>query len=186
MRIPKLAKIENVASRDASRLNLMNPYLDVAKKRIMATDGHAMAIVPVEVDPDDHSGPITAEALKAARKATGRSVDVASLMVNGAQVVPMGATFPRPVDCSFPPVDQVIPDHGSDAIRVSFNPWLFLRAVEAMGVDSEMPVILSFQAKPDDGGERLTPIKVTTDNGGAFAVVMPCRIGGGDTKRKRR
>jgi len=54
MKLPE-AKIELAASDEASRYTLQAVKLDVEHKRIMATDGHILAIVPCEVSPDDHS-----------------------------------------------------------------------------------------------------------------------------------
>lgn len=181
MKFPKNAKIEKCASRDISRAHLVNPYLDVKGSRLVATDGHAMAIVTVEVGSDDHDGPVTSEALQAARKAIPKhGGDMAEINVNGSQAIPGGATFPRPAAVSFPPVDAVIPTYGEDAIRISFNPWLLLRAVEAIGADSkiEAPIVLTFASKPDKNGERCDPMRVDCDGAAGYAVVMPCRVGG--------
>lgn len=179
MKFSKDTKIEKVASRDISRASLVNPYLDVKGKRLLATDGHTMAVVRVEVGPDDHDGPVTAEALAAARKAVPRGHDDAFLNVNGAQIVPDGPTFPRPAAVSFPPVDAVIPTYGDDAIRVSFNPFLLLRACEAIGVEREASIVLTFTRENDRNTGKpvvLAPIKVECERAAGFAVVMPCRI----------
>ena len=182
MNFPKGAKIEKAASRDISRATLLNPYLDTKNARLVATDGHCMAVVRVEVGPDDHDGPVTAEALAAARKSVPKGHDMAELNVNGSQAIPGGATFPRPANVSFPPVDQIVPDYGPDAIRISVSPALLMRACEAIGAASDKPIILTFSGKVDKNGERCEPIKVTTESDFGFAIVMPCRIGGAPRK----
>lgn len=174
MNFPKNAKIEKVASTDISRPSLVNPYLDVERKALVATNGHAMVMVPVGIDDGDHAGPVSSEALQAARKAAGKSNDMASISVNGAQVIPGGPTFPRPPEVEFPKYTAVIPEYPDECVRISFNPWLLMQVVEAMGVDKGLPIILTL-ASVDKSG-TLDPIKVTRDDGGAYGVIMPCRI----------
>ena len=54
MKIPN-TKFEKCAAeaRNDPRTYLSQPWLDVDKKRLLTTDGHVMAVIPVEVDDDD-------------------------------------------------------------------------------------------------------------------------------------
>lgn len=46
MNIAREYEVERVVSKDTSRTYLCHCYLDVEKQRLVATDGHAMAVEP--------------------------------------------------------------------------------------------------------------------------------------------
>ena len=89
MRLP-VGKIEQAASTEESRKPLSTSYtlkavkLDVETKRMMATDGHILAIVPVEVDATDHSGLLSVDSMKQIRAMQRRSKPIpVNIAVNG-------------------------------------------------------------------------------------------------------
>jgi len=61
-------EIELAASKDQCREVITNVQLDKENNCLVATDGKVLAIVPVETDTEDISGPISPEAFKSARK----------------------------------------------------------------------------------------------------------------------
>jgi hypothetical protein len=96
MRFDRRLKPELIACQDVTRENLSHVELDTTSKRLVATNGHSMIVVPVEVDEEDTSGAVTERALDAARRvAKERKLDEAEIKVNGSLGVE-GATYDRP------------------------------------------------------------------------------------------
>lgn len=174
MKISKAAKIEEVASRDLTRVNLYEPFLDVEHKRLMACDGHALAVVPVETEEGDVTGKITSAALKAARAKNALGPDGAAyIQANGSLRLPIsGQTFTRPDFVAFPTVEQVIPTLDPDtSLAISFNPDLLLRLCRALGVERDRPIVMRFNTGTDQ------PFTVEAGSApGALGVLMPVRI----------
>lgn len=169
-------KPELCVSADATRPHLRYVELDVARQRMCATDGHMLAIVPCVPDEHDVSGPLTADALKAARKASKGLPP--ELTANGAQAIPAtGVTFPRPTRderAPFPPVDQVMPSGDRSSARVALNPAYLLKLAQAIGAGE--CVELRFALDNDGRIAHLDPI-VAIGKHGATGVLMPCRLG---------
>lgn len=164
---------ELAASDDTTRDHLCHVELDVAGKRMIATDGHRLVVVACEPDADDVSGPVTEDALKAARKLAGRSQGDAFLHANGTLVTYGGPTFPRPSrETPFPTVDRVVPkgmnegDKGTHTFRV--NARYIAEIAKAMGTEN-----IAITVKTRDA---LAPIMVRPcGDDAAFALVMPVR-----------
>ena len=62
------------------RVQIRDPHLDVENKCLVATDGHKLIRIPVEVSPADTSGPVPLDAIKDARK---RKLESAEIVCNG-------------------------------------------------------------------------------------------------------
>ena len=177
MKIPKNCLIERVASTDKTRLVLAHPYLDVERKTLVATNGCALVALPVEIDPGDTSGPITIDALAAARK-VGRKGELATILAGTDQKLINQATCPRANDINYPDWTRVMP-RNPGKIRISFNAHLLVDITKAMGCTD---VILEFD-------DATSPIKVTPGKSkscwsispscsGAVGVLMPIKLPG--------
>ena len=167
------------------------------KGELAATDGCKLIVLPVEVEPHDTDGFITADALKAARKAgraTRRHGGIVRIVANGSQAVydrpaedypeaeanskPPAVTMPRPTDGEFPKLDAVIPSPFDDEKRttVGLNAEFLAELQEALGASS---VILSFARRDDGTIDPACPILVTSgrtrENG--VGVLVPVQIG---------
>lgn len=173
-------KPELCACADETRVALQHVELDTEKKRLLATDGHRLVVVPCGVDIGDTRGPIPEAALVAARKAAKKAKHpTAQVVCNGAVKAPVaGQSFDRPNDRAFPPVDEVIPRDRKPTIAL--NAKYLKEIADAIG-SSDGIVVLSL-GDPEDpivvwgtvGGSRgATPLDGARD---AFAVLMPCRI----------
>jgi hypothetical protein len=181
MKIDLSYLIEKCASSDVARPNLVNAYYEPAKKRIAATNGHILAVCPVVPCDGDVEGPISAEALKAARKGAKLNNGDVVITANGTLSVPHGATFPRPSAVTFPPIDSVIPDQrpGQEGtISLTFNPHLLLDLVNAIGVGKNESVTLTVTKKGLTGkyaGQEAIHVEPNQAGNGAFGVLMPVR-----------
>jgi hypothetical protein len=185
MRVPS-AEIERVAGKNDIRYYLNYIHFDRDKRNLVATNGHALACITLaedEVLPEDTSGAITEEALKAAVKAAkcsrGRA-PAEMLKVNGALEIPDGPTFPRPTEeqaGKFPDYERVIPNMDQlPGKTLTFNIDLLANLAKAIC------------DKPKSTGTQIItlhlpwhsnqPIVVTPEFGeidGRIGVLMPAR-----------
>lgn len=184
MRYPKAARLELAASKDDTRPHLNQVYLDVeaVPPVLVATSGHVLALVPVELHPDDVTGPIALDALADARKAAGRGADaVCELRApeGGTRSVD-GVIRPRGGE-DFPPYKRVMVDYDGqkDCVSIGLDAKLLWELAQALGCKKDDGVVvLTF---PQDTS-KIDPIQVRRDSlaKGADAVrgiLMPCRLG---------
>ena len=136
MRLPE-HRIEEIPSKDKTRYALNFIKLDVEKQRLLASDGKMMAVVPLEKtdnDPDDKTGPLTVEAIKAARKRQNRQGDGTHyLLANGDQRLPKsGLTFDRPEEVTFPDFDAVDVKRPDGPCTIALDAELLFRLAKAI------------------------------------------------------
>jgi hypothetical protein len=139
-----------------------------------------MVVVPIVAGKSDKTGPVSPEALKAARKFAGKASEV-EFSANGHIELVNGATFPRTDRGQFPPTEQVIPAYkrGTDGtLTVGLNVKYLLALAEALGADKKHPVVHITIQIPTKGADMLDPYVVTTSCGRdeAFGVLMPTRV----------
>lgn len=165
MKAPK-AKLENVCekARKGARVYLTAPYLDVAKARLVATNGHALVIHPVEIDAGDTSGHVPIDALKAAGGKRGGG----SIALNGSATVG-GVQYPRPDLGQYPDVDRVIPAKPETPPTVIFDAELLLKLAQAM-TDRKAIVRVWVGKKPGDA----LRVEAVHAADGVVGVLMPC------------
>lgn len=175
MQMPNL-KIEGVvASKNDVRLNLQEPYLDVENRRMVATNGHAAVVVPVEIEDGDTSGHISVESIIAARKVAPerkRQHKTIRVAANGTLVLNNGASFPRSILGTYPNIDMVIPQRTYDTISIDAERLLEL--AQAICLQGETPMVTIHLSEDRNSGMRVERLKGDSDKG-AFGVIMPCR-----------
>jgi hypothetical protein len=183
---PELA----VASKYAVRPQLEHAWLDTAKKRLAATNGHIMILIPCEIDDGDTDGFVSVAAIEWARarlrdKGVGNDIQIAC----GDRLACDGASFDRPTveHCTaFPPVDQAMPDQrpgdaGSVTFAVDAN--YIKRLANALGDgrdDEDRVAMVKLTMKLPAHGEPMhTPLLVTSNDdepGDAIGALMPCKV----------
>ena len=166
MKIPSACKVEAIASTDETRPFIGHPFLTGSK--LVATNGQALVVIPIELSEGDADGYVTAAALKLARKGS----DNPEIRCNGTLTLSDGTQLPRPgaQGKPFPDYRQCVPkDPPTLAIAFSVKN---LRALgDALGAqhlvleikDATSPVIV----RP--AGYRV-PVQE------AFGVLVPYRI----------
>jgi DNA polymerase III sliding clamp (beta) subunit (PCNA family) len=172
MLLPK-SKIELVAAKNDCRFYLNDPYFDAEGKRLIATNGHVLAIIPVEETDGDVSGPVSRDAIAAARKAT-KEIPAVSLTEEHEEVL-LGPQFKRTqLTQQFPDVDRVIPDVQEEP-HICFNPEYLLNLWKALQPDTRNKklVKLTFQTKPDGTIDPNGSFKVTVEGEDGVGVIMP-------------
>lgn len=175
MKIHKDCKIELAASKDASRYVITEPYLDMTQEPVMvATNGAILAVVPVETEKGDVSGFVTAEALKAERKAK------LGMLCNGELKVAGGPSFFRPDNGAFPNWRTVLPDKDREVVfQVGINVKMLWELCQAIGCETAR-----LEFNDNLGGIVVKPTSVHSPhypskpcaNENAYGVIMPTRL----------
>jgi len=197
MRLNRRFSPWKVASKDITRQHLTHCYLDVEKQKLVATNGNAMAVVPVDElsqspgpCPNDESGFVSVAALEQAKKLTPKSLDGVILSANGQHVFLGGATMPRakaePLE--FPPWERVVPSYrrgSAGTVTIGVDPTMLATLAKAIG--EERAVSLTFPSPSSCPNcdhyseqlghvEMLDPIRVEGSSGEAFGLLMPVRL----------
>lgn len=137
---------------------------------LMATNGHALAVIPATLDHADTVGPISVEAWKAACKATKKGADV-DLSVNSVITLKSGLQFPRPEPAGLVPKwDRIMPK-GEPVFTVALNANLLANLATALG-DNSHGVTLEFFDRTGMGAIRVTPCDPQTP-AGTVGLLMP-------------
>jgi DNA polymerase III sliding clamp (beta) subunit (PCNA family) len=170
MQFDKSHDLSGIIAKKDSRTYLNAAHLDVDGSRLVATDGHKLVCVPVTIEDGDTSGPVTAEAIKAAIKAAGRT-GYAAIACNGSLAVANGPSFPRPGDLGeFPGFDRIIPKEGTAQIGINAE---YLAAIQkAAGAKG---IGLQFALNADGSIDASSAVRVHC-GAGVIAVVMPMRL----------
>lgn len=167
MQIDRKYKIEKCVSADPSRETLLNIY--VSKKHAVATNGHVLAMVPIEKEKGDTDGWITPDTLKLARKVTPKALGTVHIGLNGAQVLPDGTTIPRPTEATPPDATNIIKAAKEDRkFTVGINASYLQSISEALGTDE---LVLSFSTP-----NSAILVKPLRDDSESLALLMPVRV----------
>ena len=180
MKIPN-TKFDKCADPKGGRPNLREPWLDAAKARLVATNGHVMAVIPVEVDENDVTGHVPMDAVKAARKVTKRDP---YLLLEATDANVYGDRYPRGDLGKYPNVDQIIDhlDDGQGEADIVLDAKLLYDLAQAM-IDCKTTeparVRLYFKRYANGNVSEGAAIRVEPMGPGsvpgAFGVIMPCR-----------
>ncbi len=174
MKVPNTL-IEKAAAKKDVRVNLNNPYLDTKKKRLIATNGHIAAFVPVEVSAKDISGPVPAEVLKAARRAAKHFIVADGpeiICAKATLAVTNGPSFPRPeLDSKFPNVDQVVPKT-KGWIKVGLDAQLLIDLALAIG-EGKYKTHVCLHIDPKNSQTAAVYVSNKSDR---YGVIMPMRL----------
>jgi len=174
MKLPNNCKIEAVASKDTYRIQTSAAYLQGDK--LIATNGRAIVVLPVEREEHDTDGYIPAKALAAARKLAKR--DMAHLAANGCITLKDGSTMPRDNlgGAVFPNWQQCVPKEPeqSHPVRIGFNVKLLAEIAAAMGTET-----VCIRIQDEKSPIMVYPTGATRMNEAspnAVGVLMPVRL----------
>ena len=169
MKLPK-GKVERCVSDDPSRLAFTECHLIVRNKAefqqgdLVATDGKILAIVPVDLHPDDTAGQVSLDAIALARKTekawkhASPSVASSMLRLNGEAIITEPRTgaetkTPRALhpELSYPDVDAVTPDPADEKFThvVYLNANLLSKLAQAISEDGEIVALFFDFAGPE-------------------------------------
>ena len=170
MKIHKNNKIELVASTDATRHILCNPYLDGTT--LVATDGRRLVAIPVELGENDCDGYISKQALKDSRKI---KKDIVDITANGSLKFTTKdgeVTLQRPEKENYPDWKRAIPNfEGKPVVKACFNAKFLYEMAQALGSTNDS-VEITFT-------DVTSPIMVKanmTATPNAYGVLMPVKV----------
>lgn len=160
MKFLKKCAIAKILPKDVARPYLNHAWLDVPGARLIATDGAALVILPVDIEEGDKSGFVTAEAIARAVK-WGRKGEYAKYATidtsrEDSLITLDGVSSPRPTveDCgNYPDVDRALKRAITQpgGATVTLDAALLARLQAAMGADG---VALTFQC---DAAGKIDP-----------------------------
>jgi len=177
MKLHKDCKIELVTSKEASRHVITEPYLDMSQDPVLvATNGAAIAVIPVEVCADDVPGHVSADALKLMRKSKR---DQAVLAKDWIEVEGVGKVFRSDLG-KFANWRSVVPDKDREAaFSVGLNIKMLWELCQAIGCETAR---LEFKdnlegvlVRPTSVHSPHHPSKICADEN-AYGVIMPTRL----------
>jgi DNA polymerase III sliding clamp (beta) subunit (PCNA family) len=176
VKFAKKLKPEMFRSTHEFRAHLRELHLDVEGKNLVATDGHRIIVIPVDVERGDKSGPITEDAMRAARGHEDKGTDLARIEakrelrtgINGK-----GPKFLRPKsDVSFPVYKNVIKQPKGQTVTFGVNPQYLLDCAKAMGVEN-VRVTVVLEAKHEHSLNPLFVRSLDANKSDGLCVVMP-------------
>jgi hypothetical protein len=132
MKLHPSIKIEAIVSKDKLRAVIQNPWIDTENGRLVATNGSAMAVIPVELDEEDEPGHVPCDAFKQARKGAKGEI---SMLCNGNVTLPSGAILPRDKSETPPNWQAVMPQDHQVNMKISLNAAMLAQLAEAMGTE---------------------------------------------------
>ena len=135
MKLEKKYQIERAVSKDKARITLLNIHITEDRKRLVATNGQIMVVVPVELNKADDrgNGVIEPSVLVDARKKS-KCNDLLEIDLNETFKHIDNVNVPRSHEPEyFPNFEQVIPKHPIIKSRITFNPKHLMSIVRAIG-----------------------------------------------------
>ena len=193
MKFNKVFHIEKAASTDENRYVLNGVYLDKEEKKLIATDGRRLAMVPCEPDAEDESQIIPSSALQAHRRSRGKKDKVLELTCNGSirYETKEGKAEADKVEGNFPAYKQVLPkwDEGVLSHEFSFNPKFLYELAQALGSPEGVTLKIAIayyderatdvNQLPRDHAIEVTPTPLDSEDKaatkGAKGLLMPVR-----------
>lgn len=160
-------KLDGVVGKDKIRNYISQPYVDVDKKIMVATNGSILSVCPIEPDEGDTSGHIPLEAIKAAIK--GNKFDPC-VKANGNITLESGQTFPREDLGQFPVWNRVIPDKDKAEIVISLDAKQLKALADAICNPGKQSIV-RLHIKDNN-----TSFYVDTGDSDCYGIIMPCRI----------
>jgi hypothetical protein len=170
VRISKDYKPEACASRDAKRVNLYDPYLDVEASRLVSTDGHVMAVLPVEVDKGERSRYLGRNLLKVARQLGEKMVPAE---IDDQEIPVFDVRWPSEQGRKFPEWREVVPRFKrgtAGTTTIQLNARLLKAVADAMG---ESEVALTFEPSEEDEKPGAIVVQPLGERPEAFGLLMP-------------
>lgn len=171
MKLPT-TEIERAAAVGDIRRYLNHVHLDVENKCVAACAGSILAVVPVEVDEGDTTGPITKDAIKLARKGPKKSE--ATVLANGSLRIPLqGVTLDRPTDDgAFPNYQRVLVTE-ENRPTIAFDADLLVELARALNRrDAANNGVRLHLPSTTDGNIKVEPM---WGPAGAVGVLCPMR-----------
>ena len=186
MQLPH-AKIEAAAGTNDIRYYLNVVHVDADKSRLVATDGHILAVHKVDLN-GDKSAIVPVEAFKAARSGGRKEASPIELNPEPETDDPVHADYMvynhrkkdveyfTPIDGIFPNVDRVIPEKPTGPPDIILDAELLVRLQRALTANENNPGVKLWLGEDSLAAIYVEPTRVhANDDPDAFGVIMPMR-----------
>jgi hypothetical protein len=185
MNFDRKYKIQSIVSQDFSRPNITNVFFDKEKKRCVATNGVAMAIIEVSDCDRDVGGQIQPEAFTEAAKKTSKHLPPALDAAKDTVTFPDGCSAPRAHEAQpYPIYERVLPTFDpkdANVVRISFDAALLAKMAKALGASQDFVTLAV-----DLTNLSTAPMLVMVSKGQeAFGVLMPANTADSMDKKAR-
>jgi hypothetical protein len=182
--IDETGQIEKVASAEESRYSVSHVFFDAEKGRLVATNGHAMAIAHVYAEPGEVTGFIPREALAEYRKLlkANRIATAVTIFCNAFTIEIEDKLEGRTISYrrppfskgQFPNYEAVLPKvQGPPAFTLNID--LLKSLAEALGGDPRSKMIAVWPSAGKGKDTRNSAYMVKTSTHGAVGIIMPMR-----------
>ena len=180
MKFDRNAKIEEAVSKDASRYAITEPYFD--GENLVATDGHIMAVIPIDKDKektaDDEKGYIPKAFLKKVRGKAGKYSDlelsISKDKVSGTTKEGYETVDSPLQDATFVSYKNVLIGERKET-SVSFDAEKLFRLSNALGAGGFKSLVLHFKQRENGDIEPLAVVRVTVTGSKNHGVISPRR-----------
>lgn len=150
------------------RKPILGAFVDGTARRIVVTNGSALAIIPIPGDQDASTGLITPDLWKMARakNAKGYFLDWSEGTLNGLPLESQHPQFP------YPNIDNIIPTYEA-AYRITINPDFISDLAASLGHDGKVGFTMEFPNFRNSSKSDVPPIRIQM--GDKSAILMPMR-----------
>ncbi|MFH1997369.1 MAG: hypothetical protein ABII94_01600 [Patescibacteria group bacterium] len=132
MKIESKYKLDKITANDSSRPAMNHVFIE--DNIAVATNGHVLAIVPVEIEEGDTGGILSKDSFVAARKLAKKNNDL-QIKLNGTEELIDGTQRPR-LDLKYPDYKLAIQDYsGEETRKICLNAKYLYELSQALGTD---------------------------------------------------
>jgi DNA polymerase III sliding clamp (beta) subunit (PCNA family) len=164
--------------KDSLRTALTGVYFDKQRSQLVATDGHVLAISPVEDCKDDHSCIIPAKAYSETLKTKTPCITTLSSIPKDIRAMQKDSIeIYKPIKEQYPRYEMVLPKEGKPLFKLGLNAKLLYKLSQALG-DDQLTLTFTNHNMKDRNGYLTTDsaIKVTALDQDSTGLIMPMRV----------
>ena len=187
MKIPRICKIQEVVKQESTNYAINGVYYDPKEEIVVATNGHAMAIIPtkhtnkncksilttpqIDSPAKEKETIISTKAIKASQKRQNQGV----LLVEETVCKLLDGTIYPNIEGKFPDWKTIIPDMSSGGgydIKIGIDAVHLHQLAKALG-DDKLCLTIKVENNRVYQPYYVTPL---TNNIGQYGVITPCKV----------
>ncbi len=182
MRINKDFKLHKAVETDkkSKRNAIKGIMFDKKNSRLIATNGHILAITPVEECQKDVSCIIPAKAYSETIKTTNPTIETSKKKQNNIKINSINGDsniYEAITEEKYPDYERVLPEDDKPVVELKFNAKLLYNLSQALGNDI-VTLTLTNDTLDDYNGYlvAINAIKVTAQMQDSYGILMPWRF----------
>lgn len=183
MKINKDHKLFKVCTKpkknEIVRRALTGIYFDKKNEKLIATNGHALAMSKVTDCKNDKPCILSVEAYKEASKKNETLESNSDINVEGTKFQSIDKQYP---DYPYPDYERVLPDTSKPTVKICLNAKLLHELSDALGADNNHVILtLTNNNMESTRNDYLTVkgaihVQPNNKNNGAEGLIMPVRV----------